>query len=188
MSDPMFGEMIPDLIFAVAWFMFGAFVVWLNTRSWKGDNKMKCEALTEQEMREAKVPWPKTQDELMEYIQSLVEREHDYGTCVYAMSMAAVAAYYYVAHKLGVTGFQASCADLDILRRTRDMKHGFRIIDYEKLLYPQYLTPDHFPSVDQLLKDNIDWLSEEAKRLLDESPNAHPDVKGHWKRLAERRV
>jgi hypothetical protein len=99
---------------------------------------MKCEAMTERDMREAKVPWPHSITDLTEYVNSLIDRNHDYGTCVYAMSMAAVAAYNHVAHKLGVTGFQASCADLDILKRTRHMEHGFSIINYENVLYPQY--------------------------------------------------
>jgi len=80
---------------------------------------MKETAQTEKEMREAKEPWPYTEQQLTEYIASLVDRQHDYGTCVYAMSLAAAAAFNYVAHKLGVTGFQSSCADLDFIRRTR---------------------------------------------------------------------
>lgn len=64
-------------------------------------------ATDEKGMREAKVPWPHTKEQLTEYVESLVNRTHDYGTCVYAMSMAAEAAFNYVAHHLGVTGFQA---------------------------------------------------------------------------------
>ena len=76
----------------------------------------------EKEMRDAKVPWPKTEEQLQQYVNSLVERPHDYGTCVYAMSMAATAAFNYVAGQLGVTGFQSSCADMDVIRRTRGYK------------------------------------------------------------------
>lgn len=99
---------------------------------------MRESASTEKELREASVPWPQNERQLLEYIHSLVEREHDYETCVYAMSMAAVAAFYYVSHKLGVTGFQASCADLDILRRTRSLDGPFMLLKAEDLLYPQY--------------------------------------------------
>ena len=89
-------------------------------------------------MRAEKAPWPKTLEELNEYITSLTDRQHDYGTCVYAMSLAAVAAFQHVASKLGVTGFQASCADLDILRRTRSMEGPFIILKAEDMCYPQY--------------------------------------------------
>ncbi len=98
---------------------------------------------TEAQLREADVPWPKTRDELMAYVNSLVERDHDYGTCVYAMSMAATAAFYYVSSRLGVTGFQASCADMDILRRTRGYKMGFRL-GTKELLHPQNGDDEHF--------------------------------------------
>ena len=43
-----------------------------------------AESQAEKEMREARVPTPKSLDELQEYIKGLVEREHDYGTCVRA--------------------------------------------------------------------------------------------------------
>lgn len=136
-------------------------------------------------MREAEVPRINTVKELTSYIRKLTKQKHDYGTCVYAMSMSAQAAFNYVAHCLGVTGFQASCADMDFLRRTRRLKHGFRFIDYSNLLYPQYLNSEHFPSIWQLIEENKKRLSEAAKKLLKESPSAHPDVIAHWKMLSE---
>lgn len=149
---------------------------------------MKEIAKTEAELRDAKVPWPKTVEELTEYINSLVDRRHDYGTCVYAVSMAALATFYYVSHKLGATGFQASCADLDFLKRSRSYKHGFMVLDYNNLLYPQYLDEERFPSWQDLTKKNAKWLKEEAGKLLTKSPDAHPEVLAHWKRLKNMRV
>lgn len=137
----------------------------------------------EKQMRESKVPRPKTQKELDKYIKSLVEGQHDYGTCVYAMSMAATAAFYYVSGKLGVTGFQASCADLDILRRTRSLEN-FSVQDMNHLLYPQYLNEEHFPTYQQLLVKHKDWLKKKASILLKESPYACARVVNHWKMLA----
>ena len=52
---------------------------------------MKELAQSEEDMARAKTPRCKVLSELSEYIESLVEREHDYGTCVYAMSLAATA-------------------------------------------------------------------------------------------------
>lgn len=142
-------------------------------------------AMTEAEMHDAKAPSPKSLTELSDYINSLVERPHDYGTCVYAMSLAATATFNYVAGKLGVTGFQASCADLDILRRTRGLEMGC-ILDYEKLLYPQYCNDVEFPSWQGLLANQKlrPQLAELARNHLAESPNAHPNVIAHWKKLA----
>jgi hypothetical protein len=142
---------------------------------------------TEQEMREAKVPWPKTRQELIEYIDSLVNRPHDYGTCVYAMSMAAVAAYNYVASKEGATGFQASCADMDIIRRNRAINGNFILLKLEDALYPQYNLPARLAEF-LTSEDSKKWLAEEAQKNLDkargESPiGAHPEVIAHWEKL-----
>lgn len=139
---------------------------------------------TEKEMREEKAPTPKSSDELSSYIEALVNRDHDYGTRVYAMSLAATAAFNYVASKLRVTGFQASCADLDILRHTRMMEGPFAIIDGANMLYPQYNLVEN-------LKINIEewrgWAKEEAIKKLKENDveHVHPDVLAHWKMLAE---
>ena len=146
--------------------------------------------MTEAELREYKVPWPQTLDELNKIINDLAERKHDYGTAVYGMSIASVATFYYMSHKLGVTGFQASCADLDNLKRTRRYKNGFHIINYENLMFPQFLNNEHFPSVDDLIKENKEMLKKEAKKKLEENEKekaikAHPAVIAHWKKLSE---
>lgn len=141
---------------------------------------------TEKDMREEKAPTPQSVDELSSYIETLVVREHDYGTCVYAMSLAATAAFNYVANKLGVTGFQASCADLDILRRTRRMESPFSIINGENMLYPQY---DLVGELKKNIEDWRGWAKQEAIKKLKvcDQERIHPDVLAHWKMLAEYR-
>jgi hypothetical protein len=140
--------------------------------------------MSECDMGDAADPKIKSIDDLSELIRALTEREHDYGTCCYAMSIAAVAAFKYVAGALGVSGFQASCADLDILRRTRRLKHGFSIVDYENLLYPQYCNAEHFPGWEQMIRENISILAGAAKERIESTDHgtcAHPDVLAHWK-------
>ena len=145
---------------------------------------MKCEAKTEQEMRDVDVKWPKTIEDLTEYIESLTNREHDYGTSVYAMSLAATAAFHYAASKVGATGFQASCADLDVLRRTRSIKGPFMIIDADNMLYPQY---DLHGKLQEAMDSWAEWAAEEAQKKLDgDKEHVHPDVLAHWRRLVER--
>ena len=143
---------------------------------------MKCEAKTEQEMRDIEAPMPETAAELVEYIESLVERDHDYGTCCYAMSLAATAAFMHVAHKLGVTGFQAGCADLDVLRRTRRLDGPFIILKAEDMLYPQY---DLQQRLREAMNEWGEWAAKEAQKKLEEhNGHAHPDVLARWERLA----
>lgn len=140
-------------------------------------------AQTEKDMREAKVPWPLTKEQLVEYIDSLVSRQHDYGTCVYAMSMAAEATFNYVSGIVGSTGFQASCADMDFMRRTRGIKGPWMLIKLEDALYPQY---DLYERLDKILEESKPWLKEQATVKLAESrEHTHPDVIAHWKKLSE---
>lgn len=147
---------------------------------------MKEIAKTEEEMRDAKAPCPKTEAELAEYIESLVDREHEYGTCVYAMSLAATAAFQYVASRLGVTGFQASCADLDVIRRTRTINGPFMLIKGEDALYPQY---DLRGDLDRALFEWQPWLAEQAKEKIAKSNGeSHPRVLAHWESLAKEPV
>lgn len=143
--------------------------------------------MNEQQLREYDPPWPKTEDELLAQIRALVNREHDYGTCVYAMSIAAMSTFNYMSHAVGgATGFQASCADMDFMRRSRNLKHGFRILDYGKLLYPQYCVDEQFPGWSTAIDDNIERLGPAAAALLAETPYADDRVVDHWKMLVSR--
>lgn len=140
--------------------------------------------MTEKEMRECKVPWFDKKRDLIKYISQLVNMKHDYGTCCYAMSMSAVAAFNFVSSKLGVTGFQASCAELDVLARTRNMKLGFKILDNEDLLYPQMKYKFGEEMWERMTRDNIKVLREKAKELINENKEAHPVVMTRWIYLA----
>lgn len=143
---------------------------------------MICTARTEEELREYEVPWIDNIDDLTVFIRDLKEREHNYGTAVYAMSIAAVAAFYYIAKGQGVTGFQASCADLDILRRLRHLDSPFALIKADDMLYPQC---DIASNVQEILEKWKPWAKEQAKAFLTE-PKDHvsENVIAHWKRLA----
>ncbi len=142
--------------------------------------------MTEAEMREATVPTPKSPEDLATYVDSLIAQEHDYGTCVYAMSMAAIAAFNLVADKLGVTGFQASFADMDILRRSRGWKGPAMVLDLANHLYPQY---DLVGDVQKAIDKNAKWFRDEAVKLLaDKDELVHADVAAHWRKLAAAEV
>lgn len=144
---------------------------------------MDFEKCTEQEMREFKELWPESEQELIDHIRELAKANNDYGKAAYVISLAAVATFRYMSHLCGITGFQASCADMDILRRNRHYEDGFRIIDYNNLLYPQYWTDEHFPTREQLLQENLPRLQKKAKELLAQTSNASPNVKKHWETI-----
>ena len=141
------------------------------------------------EKPEGKIPWPDTEEELITYIREMLkwpngaeDMGEGYGRCVYAMSNAAVAAFNFVAGKLGVTGFQASCAELQFLKETRKLEHGFMIVDANRLLYPQY---DPYKEVTEFLDKTRPRLREAAQKLLTESNRGvHPDVRQRWEEIA----
>lgn len=140
----------------------------------------------EKTLRELNLDWPDSVEELNEVIKALTERQHDYGTCVYAMSIAAEATFNFVAQQLGVTGFQAGAADLDIVRRTRGFKGPFALIDASNLLYPQY---DIRRNVEELLVKWQPWAKEQAEqRLAEKSSTVAPHVEQHWRELAAENV
>ena len=140
--------------------------------------------MTESEMRDMDAPRPKSWDELRDFCEPLFAKENDdYGKAVYCMSLAAVAMFNFAASKVGATGFQASCADMDILRRTRHMENGFQIVNYDNALYPQYLEGDHTALIaifDEIAPD----LADAAAKLIEKNPGANARVIDHWKRIA----
>ena len=142
---------------------------------------MKEKAKTKKEMSEATVPWLKTTDELVEYINSLTDREHDGGTIPYAMSMAAMAAFYYVSRKLKASIMQGSVAGRDLIRRQRQIEGPFILIDSADMMFPG---SDPHKKLADAMKIWRTWIAGEAKRLLKEQPKASPVAKAHWERLA----
>lgn len=141
---------------------------------------------TESELRELPAPKCNTAAELAAFVESMASRPHDYGTCVYAMSLCAEAAFRFIADRLGVTGFQASCADMDFIKRTRGMKHGFQLLDYSKLLFPQYASDMHITPETLLAEPSLRTrIRAEAKKNLAEKSGAHEHVVAHWEELAE---
>jgi hypothetical protein len=143
-------------------------------------------------MADEKVPTPQTAEELTAYIQSLVDGgkgaagEDGYQYTADATGKAAVAAFNYVAHVFGITGFQAGWASMQFLREVRHLDGPFGIVDGNKLLYPQYNL------VEQVQEWVTEWtpqLAPKAKEKLAEAERnnfklVHPNVLAHWRKLA----
>lgn len=137
---------------------------------------------TEEQMRDEEVPTFDTLEQLNSYIKALASQEHDYGTAAYSVSLAATATFNYMAHRMGITGFQASCADLDIIRRTRHLDGPFILIKGEDELFPQY---DNVRKLAEAREEWKPWLKEQAKqRLATSQPFTVDRVVDHWKKLA----
>ncbi|MBK7380617.1 MAG: hypothetical protein IPJ03_16800 [Ignavibacteriales bacterium] len=114
-----------------------------------------------------------------------LQKENTIMELVYMHEYSRRCTFNYVAINSVLLDSKPSCADLDILRRTRNYKNGFSIIDYNNLLYPQYWDDEHFPSKEQLLEKNKEQLAKAAKKKLRESNGSvHPNVKKHWEMVA----
>jgi hypothetical protein len=131
----------------------------------------------ESDMAESKAPRCSTAEELKAYIDSLVNGTHSYGTCVYAMSLAAEAAFNFVASQLEVTGAQAGCASLDVLKRLKGIDGPFMIVRGADFLYPQR---NPFNQLTEAMDEWRPWLREQAKKNLAEGGQAHPVVQACW--------
>jgi len=143
---------------------------------------------TEAEMKDFTVPTFSNLDDLTSFIREVTTMEHDYGTAVYALSLATTATFNHVASKLGVTGFQTSCADLDLLRRVRGIDGPFGIVLGSDMLYPQYDLND---KIIEWKESWSGWAAEESARLYreflrsEELSSYAAAVIRHWEAAAQ---
>jgi len=141
--------------------------------------------MTEKEMMEYEVPYYDNWEDVTIFITGLEKMHHDYGTRANALSLGAEAVFKYLCNKLGVSDFQSSWAALNFVKRIIPYKHGFKIIDYNKILYPQYFyNKEDFLSAEEILNENLQYFKNCARNLLKENESsswkASPDVIEHW--------
>jgi hypothetical protein len=99
---------------------------------------------------------------------------HDHGTGCHAVAAAALGAAWAMN--------QAGCIMWEFIKKWMypDNKCGMRIIDYDKMLYPQY--GEQFTQK-TLEKEQWDIMREEAAKLIEVNRNSKtvsPEVLNHW--------
>lgn len=109
-----------------------------------------------------------------------------YSKCAEAMSQAALAAFELVARDLGVTGWQASYAELDFLRRSRRIEGPWGIYQMHDALYPQYDVVGRIEKA-RWSDDTVRWLGDQAEKRLTEERHAADTVIAHWHSLVAQR-
>lgn len=130
----------------------------------------------------------KTFDDLISFLQNVKEDcNTGYGEAPRAIAQAALATAWYLSSEFGITGFQAGCVMWDFIRdwQYRDNKCGLKIIDYDKMLYPQY---EYDFTKQTLYTDIFEEMQKEAKELLTNSKGAHPNVIAHWQSIVDGNV
>jgi hypothetical protein len=142
------------------------------------------------EATEERRQWEATHDSTEPYValdMSDSKGAAAYSECPEAMAVAALAAFNLVARALGVSGWQASYAELEFLRRSRRIEGPFGIYDFHDALYPQY---DVLERIEKSLhsEGTVRWLGDEAEKKLAETTFlAAPRVLAHWRMLVAQR-
>ena len=129
-----------------------------------------------------------TFDTLPEFIRHVMnDYVHDYGTVCHAISACAVATAWACngmeGANGGITGFQAGFIMWGFILHW-SYEHntcGLKILDYDKLLYPQY----GYKFEKTISESRWKTVQEYAKRLLSERDYAHPSVIKHWKSIVD---
>lgn len=129
-------------------------------------------------LRDYKVPCPKSMSELMRFIKDCKQMYS-----VYAASIAATATYNYMCAAMQLTGFQANQASFDIFRRTQRLDGPLKILEYRNMLYPQYAY--QFKNV--IDGETWKWIQEEAAKRIHKF-RAVSSVRNHWKRIVDGKV
>lgn len=128
--------------------------------------------------------WPKTKEEFLTYLDSELNKEHDYNTAPEAAANIAIAGFNLTSSLLGLTGFQANWGELRFIQMSRNYEH-FIILNLEEALYPQYNLRNR---LEEFLTSSSskEFLKKKALEKLEKYKDyTHPDVYAHWKKLAQ---
>lgn len=124
----------------------------------------------------------KTQEQLTVFMEELQSLGHDYGTICHALAASALAASWVMnaSPHGGITGFQAGAVLWEFIRHWDGKEdHPMRLVDFETMLYPQ--SRDKYRTIS---RETWAWLQRQAESKLKDTPEAHPNVKRHWKSIA----
>lgn len=111
-----------------------------------------------------------------------------YSQCAEAMAATAVDAFNLVARAVGASGWQASWAELEFLRRSRRIEGPWGVYTMEDALYPQYDLHQRLQDL-RWSDDTVKWLGDcaEYALALRESNVVAPRVADHWRWLVAQR-
>ena len=133
-----------------------------------------------------------TLETLPKFINHLMnDYEHDYGTCVKAVTAAMIGTFATFNKQEGFTGFQVGFIPWMMMDEFwGESKVGRRVIDFDKMLYPQYdfmyektITPKTFARLKEVAQKKIE---EAAEALANGDENyVCNNVYRHWKSIAE---
>lgn len=135
-----------------------------------------------------------TMESLPAFIDKMMNRyEHDYGTVCHAIAACALAVINVGADEEGLTGFQYGVIMWLLIRHGwhPNNQAGMRLINYDKMLYPQYannfekkLDRDVFLKLMEMAKEKIQEAESNENKLY----TVAEEVMEHWKKIANGEV
>jgi len=126
-----------------------------------------------------------TMEKLPVFLKKLMnDYNHDYGTICHALAAGAIATIWAMDRTVqgSITGFQAGCVMWSFIQywNHENNQCGLKLIDYDKLLYPQY--EDHFDKI--ISPDTWEQIKKTAlQKIKDKDEFVHPDVLAHWQSI-----
>ena len=131
-----------------------------------------------------------TIDTIGEFTRHLMEDyRHDYGTVCHAIAASMMATMYAANDtEYSITGFQASQVMWEVIKHMifTTNQIGLRIIDYDKMLYPQY---ESFFTDRKITKEQFEMLQKVAKEKLElDRDGMHPKVVKHLESIVDGKV
>lgn len=127
----------------------------------------------------------KTFDDLIAFLTEIKDNYSNcgYGETIRAIGQAITATAFYFGDIMGTTGFQASCIMWDFIRNYiyPHNKCGMRLMDYDKMLYPQY----GYQFDKTIPQSTWEELQKTAIENLEDNEYAAPAVRKHWQSIAD---
>lgn len=143
-----------------------------------------------QESEAERVQWEATHPDDEPYIALDHKGAAAYSECVEALADTAVDAFNLVSRALGVSGWQASVAEMQFFARSRRIKGPWGVYLMEDALYPQYDLHERLQQM-RWSDETVKWLGDCAEYALAakdiDGGLVHPNVVDHWRWLVAQR-
>lgn len=128
----------------------------------------------------------KTDEELRDFKNKLLNNYiHDYGTICHAITALGIGMMTLVDNSKqgGITGFQAGAIMWEFIKHWNytNNKCGIKLIDYDKMLFPQYEGDFNKIITESIFK----LLQDEANKNLNDKSFASPNVINHWEKISK---
>ena len=138
----------------------------------------EADHLEKEWLEEARKQTSKTLPRFINHLMS--DYEHDYGTCIKAVSAAMIGTFWAFNRQEGFTGFQVGFIPWFLMREFwGNSEVGRKVIDFDDMLYPQY----QYKFEKTITQSQFSNLQKKASERLAEGIPMHSDVRKHMESI-----